>query len=162
MDLGNSWIVNSTRWRSESVNRGIMRRTICLYIFRVSAAALTNEDFRKLLMTPRSGVPSVAPPSTKSSSHSSKSVPSSIYSHRSSRWAVYTWCVNIYKQMNLWYLNLRVFNFFQLTCGKLFKRKLRKCQSEKLTDQQNFNATCSDEEVKCDVTCKLSPSHRIN
>ena len=47
--------------------------------------ALTNEDFRKLLMTPRSGVPSVAPPSAKSSSHSSKSVPSSIHSHRSSR-----------------------------------------------------------------------------
>lgn len=47
--------------------------------------ALTNEDFRKLLMTPRSGVPSVAPPSAKSSSHSSKSVASSIHSHRSSR-----------------------------------------------------------------------------
>jgi len=49
-------------------------------------SALTNEDFRKLLMTPRTGAPSVAPPSAKLSSHSSKSVPSSIHSHRSSRW----------------------------------------------------------------------------
>lgn len=123
IDLGNSWIVNSTRWRSESVNRGIMRRTICLYIFRVSAAALTNEDFRKLLMTPRSGVPSVAPPSTKSSSHSSKSVPSSIYSHRSSRWAVYTWCVNIYKQMNLWYLSFEGFQLFSVNLWEAVQTK---------------------------------------
>ncbi|XP_068718126.1 protein Red-like [Montipora capricornis] len=47
--------------------------------------ALTNEDFRKLLMTPRSGAPSVAPPSAKPLSHSLKSVPSSIHSHRISR-----------------------------------------------------------------------------
>ncbi|XP_015763174.1 PREDICTED: protein Red-like [Acropora digitifera] len=50
-----------------------------------SLPALTNEDFRKLLMTPRSGAPSVAPPSAKSSSHTLKSVPVNIQSHRSSR-----------------------------------------------------------------------------
>ncbi|XP_073252869.1 protein Red-like [Porites lutea] len=49
-----------------------------------STSALTNEDFRKLLMTPRSGAPSVAPPSARSSSHSSKSTSSSIHSHRTS------------------------------------------------------------------------------
>ena len=56
-----------------------------LVYFYFSIPALTNEDFRKLLMTPRSGAPSVAPPSAKPSSHSLKSVPSSIHSHRISR-----------------------------------------------------------------------------
>ena len=65
---------------------------MCILIFYylffpiISTSALTNEDFRKLLMTPRSGAPSVAPPSARSSSHSSKSTSSSIHSHRTSRW----------------------------------------------------------------------------
>ena len=51
-------------------------------------------------MTPRSGAPSVAPPSARSSSHSSKSTSSSIHSHRTSRWDMF-----VFQVLSLFRLN---------------------------------------------------------